>query len=281
VSKIVVFDFDETLGYFTELGVFLDCLSEFLQKDHSKFTAEEFNAILDLYPEFLRPKIIPILNYLKYRKQEGNCCKIMIYTNNNGPRAWAQNIISYLESKLHYKLFDQIIAAFKINGQQIEMCRTTHDKHMKDLMRCTKLPQNAEILFVDDSLYPEMMHDSVYYIHLDPYYYMLTFDEMMKRFKNSEIGKKILDGEHVAKFEIEMKKCWEKNDFEVVKKKMKEYRLEKIMSKQIMILLQKFFNSCLHHANKPIVPMHTKTRRRRGVLKNKVKLKGRTQKDYE
>ena len=28
--KIVVFDLDETLGYFTELGIFYDCLKKYL-----------------------------------------------------------------------------------------------------------------------------------------------------------------------------------------------------------------------------------------------------------
>ena len=29
--KIVVFDLDETLGYFTELGIFWDCLKKYLK----------------------------------------------------------------------------------------------------------------------------------------------------------------------------------------------------------------------------------------------------------
>ena len=34
--KIVVFDLDETLGYFTELGMFWDCLKQYLKIDFSR-----------------------------------------------------------------------------------------------------------------------------------------------------------------------------------------------------------------------------------------------------
>lgn len=261
MTKIVVFDLDETLGYFTELGYFLDCLGL------KNVNQEQFNEIMDLYPEFLRPKIIPILNYLKYQKVDGHCYKMMIYTNNNGPKSWAQMIINYFESKLNYKLFDQIISAFKIDGKQIEVCRTTHDKHYHDLMRCTKVPQNAEIFFLDDSMYPAMLHDNVYYIHVDPFFYMLPFDDMYKRFKYSEVGKQFLptNTDELKELEAVIKQNWEKNDFEFVKKQMREYRLEKIMSKQIMILLQKFFSNSLTKSNnkKPVVSVYAKTRRRR------------------
>ena len=137
--KIVVFDLDETLGYFTEMGIFWDCLKKYLSHGNNTtpLTQTDFNEVLDLFPEFLRPNIINILIYLK-KKKESNCChKMMIYTNNNGPREWAHYIMSYFESKIKYKLVDQVIAAFKINGKQVEICRTTYNKTHKDLIRCT------------------------------------------------------------------------------------------------------------------------------------------------
>jgi hypothetical protein len=69
--KIVVFDLDETLGYFTELGIFWDCLKNYLKQESNKtiLTQSDFNDVLDLFPEFLRPNIINILTYLKKRKE--------------------------------------------------------------------------------------------------------------------------------------------------------------------------------------------------------------------
>jgi SAM-dependent methyltransferase len=192
--KIVVFDLDETLGYFTELGIFYDCLKKYLNTENNTtaLTQTDFNDILDLFPEFLRPNIINILTYLK-KKKESNCChKMMIYTNNNGPPEWANHIISYFESKIKHKLIDQLIAAFKINGKQVEICRTTHSKTHKDLIRCTKIPPNAEICFLDDTFYSEMANENIYYINIKPYYYDLPFDIMLNRFKNSNCGKRII-----------------------------------------------------------------------------------------
>ena len=81
-SKIVVFDLDETLGYFLELGMFWDALKEYIKYKQLKITMGQsiFNDILDLFPEFLRPNIIGILNYLKEKKEKNHCEKLMIYT---------------------------------------------------------------------------------------------------------------------------------------------------------------------------------------------------------
>ena len=68
--KIVVFDLDETLGYFTQYGIFWDSLANYLKvKNKPKLTQKDFDSILDLYPEFLRPNIINILIYLKSKKK--------------------------------------------------------------------------------------------------------------------------------------------------------------------------------------------------------------------
>ena len=56
-GKYIIFDVDETLGYFSQLGSFIDAIS-FYNKDFSGSVFERFNEILDLFPEFVRPKMI-------------------------------------------------------------------------------------------------------------------------------------------------------------------------------------------------------------------------------
>jgi len=241
--KIVVFDLDETLGYFVEFGIFWDTLCLYLLKNNKEEpTQQDFNAILDLYPEFLRPDIINILNYLKKKKSTNTCQKIMLYTNNQGPRKWANHIISYFENKIDNKLFDQIIAAFKVNGKRIELCRSSHDKSFKDLVRCTKIPLNAEICFLDDNYFPGMTNKNIYYINIKPYVYDLTFDEMYKRFLNSEIGKKIIEVDENDEFIDFMNKNIKKYNFKVIEKFADEHEIDKILSKKIMYHLDIFFN---------------------------------------
>ena len=66
-NKIVVFDVDETLGYFTQLGVFCDCLDEYF--NDVNYGNKNFNKILDLCPEFIRPNLFPTLQFLKQKKK--------------------------------------------------------------------------------------------------------------------------------------------------------------------------------------------------------------------
>lgn len=239
--KIVVFDLDETLGYFTQYGIFWDSLVNYLKMENkTELSQSDFDNTLDLFPEFLRPNIINILTYLKNKKKTNCCHKMMIYTNNTGPRQWAKHIISYFERKLNYKLVDQIIAAFKINGKRVEICRSSHNKTHKDLIKCTKIPIDAEICFIDDYFYPEMTHDNIYYINIKPYYYDLKFDYMIKKFMDSEIGKKIIGNDD--NFENLMIQNINLYKYLVVEKDDKEYEVDKVLGKHIITHLQAFFN---------------------------------------
>ena len=259
--KIVVFDLDETLGYFTEFGIFWDCLKKYLilENNTTILSQTDFNDILDLFPEFLRPNIINILTYLK-RKKDTKCChKMMIYTNNTGSREWAHHIISYFESKIKYKLIDQLIAAFKINGKQIEICRTTYNKTHKDLIRCTKIPPNAEICFLDDTFYSEMANENIYYINIKPYYYDLKFGEMLNKFKNSDCGKRIV--KDATNFVSIMNNEFKSFNYECLDKNVKEYEIDHVLGKQIMMHLQEFFNKSLKNKTRRNVIRKNRTKR--------------------
>lgn len=237
--KIIIFDLDETLGYFVELGMFWDCLIKITGR--REFTQEEFNDILELYPEFIRPNIENILNYLKKKKQTRSCNKIMIYTNNQGPSKWADHILSYFETKTKYKLFDQTIRAFKINGKQIELNRTSHDKSFKDLVRCTQIPNNAQICFLDDIYHPEMVNDNVYYINLKPYTHDLPFDDLVGRFVKSKVGQTIIGESNTIDVTNKLLSELRKIAFKYVEKTREETEIDQILGKEIMSHLKIFF----------------------------------------
>jgi hypothetical protein len=249
--KIVVFDLDETLGYFTQFGIFWDSLETYLKlKNKPSLIQSDFDDILDLFPEYLRPNIINILTYLKNKKKRNCCNKMMIYTNNTGPNEWAKYIVNYFERKINFKLVDQIIAAFKINGKRIEICRTTHNKTHSDLIKCTKIPSDAEICFMDDSFYPEMANDNIYYINIKPYYFDFKFEDMLERFKKSKIGKIIIDNNESSdminsEFDEIIMKNIDKYKYLVVEKDSKECAVDEVLGKHIISHLQTFFNRSL------------------------------------
>jgi len=239
-NKVVVLDLDETLGYFVEFSIFWDCLSRYLHKiQHYELNKDDFIEIFDLYPEFLRPDIIHILKYLKKKKINKECSKIYIYTNNQGPSFWVKDIIYYFETKLKYKLIDQLISAFKINGKTVEVCRTTNNKTYKDFIKCSKLPENTEICFIDDNFFPDMTHDNVYYINIKPYIHNLSFSSIIHRFCKSNFFKeKMKDKEYCKK---ELKECLNNYSYSFTETIEKEKEIDKILSKQIMIHLRIFF----------------------------------------
>jgi hypothetical protein len=150
-----------------------------------------------------------------------------------------------------------------VNGQQVEICRTTHNKTHDDFIRCTKLPLNAEICFLDDTFHPGMSNENIYYINIKPYYYDLSFEEMLERFLNSELGKKY---ESNPEFETIMKEHWELYKYNYIQKDKKEYEIDKIVGKHIITHLQRFFND-----------KQKKTR----TIKKKIYKKNRTYKKYK
>jgi hypothetical protein len=251
-NKIVVFDLDETLGYFVQLGILIDVIEEIFNIDMEQ---NLFNEILDLYPEFLRPNIIKILKYLKQRNQINNKNLVMIYTNNQGPRNWVYMIKSYFENKINYKLFDQVISAFKVKGEIIEVCRTSHRKSYDDFIRCTKLPKDAKICFLDDLQHDEMIHDNVYYINVKPYITTINFNEMVLRLINSKkplitnLINKYSDKKDLTNIIV---KNMSKYNFKLYNKSDAEQKVDEIIGKTIINHFDTFFNIKLN-----------KTRRRR------------------
>lgn len=259
--KIVVFDLDETLGYFTQLNIFWDSLKKYYHDVNIILNQDEFNDILDLYPECLRPNIMNILTFLKHKKETNVCKKILIYTNNNDPKYWSKTVTNYFESKLKYKLFDQIIGAFKINGKKFEICRTSRDKKYDDLIRCTKIPSNAEICYLDDTYYPEMDTDQVYYINVEPYFHDLDFNVMITRYLSSKRGKTISNKET---FISTMREHIDSFRYTVIPKDIEEYDVEKVIGKQMLNLLEIFFNrSTKNNTRKNMSSYKNKTEKRR------------------
>lgn len=252
--KIVVFDLDETLGYFSEFGMFCTAIENFNGK---KLTQSEFNDTLDLYPEFIRPDIIKILTFLKEKKQSKQCNHIMIYTNNQGPKEWAIFIKSYFEYKMGCVIFDKIIAAFKVNGKQIEFCRTTHNKTHQDFIKCTKVPENSQICFLDDVYHPEMKNNNVYYINIKPYVHDLPYKTLIDRYA-------IKHGiEPNSSFESKCDSHLKRYNHVVVDKNPAEYEIDKILTKQILHHIRIFFNipKTRHNRTKPNSLSKTKRRK--------------------
>lgn len=253
-KKVVVFDLDETLGYFGQFGRFCNLLDDFYKNSNKSYSI--FNELMDLYPEFTRPNIINILKYLLQKKKENKCQAVMIYTNNTGERKWAEHIKGYFEHKLQSKIFEQIIAAFKINGKIVEINRTSHDKSVDDFIRCTKLPSDIEICFIDDLFHPKMSTDNVYYIHVKEYKHILPSIEMVRRFLNSPLSTDIKNKDEFMKISLFNLK------YDVVEKNKHEQEIDIIVSKKMLEHIKDFFEK-----DEPVIKLNTHNKNQKSFKK--------------
>lgn len=189
-TKVVIFDLDETIGHFEEFGRFIDGLSalheggqfvnSYNKNAFDNISQKHFNALLDLYPEFLRPKIMKIFKSLVNLKKKDKHLKVAIYTNNMAPRSWTMYIKKYIENKIKHQLFDKVITGWRPNEKG--NCRSTHQKTHSDIVKCMKLKKNTPMVFFDDQYHHKMKHRDIHYIHLHPYSRSIKFMDMIKRF---------------------------------------------------------------------------------------------------
>jgi hypothetical protein len=181
-TKAIVFDLDETIGQFSNLHEITNACEDMLRRPLKQM---EFYELLNLYPEFLRPGILTILEFLDYKKRQGSLHKVYLYTNNQCGKEWVDQIVAYINMKIGAikTLFDDVIYAFKIKNQIVDMRRTTNNKTHEDLIKCTMMKDDStEICFIDDKKYTRMYGERVYYIQPRPYIHPLSKQDIISRF---------------------------------------------------------------------------------------------------
>jgi len=283
--KVVVFDVDETLGNFIQFSLFCHALEDYFNQ--SGIIYRYFNDLVDLYPEIIRPSMVRILDYIRKKKNAGVCSKVMIYTNNMGPKKWVEHIRDYFETKLRESvqpnksssigngnglaiippLFDHTIGGFNPNSKNdlskrtsTYPERTTSEKTVKEFIRCSRLPSDIDICFLDDLQHPKMVDERVYYIKLQAYFSFIPFEMFVVRFLNSALYRDVFDKfnlpsvitgtSNAAKKQIisielynVLMRYVEMSDYDErsIHQKVNPREIDEIISKYILYHLQQFF----------------------------------------
>tara|TARA_B100001063_G_scaffold247357_1_gene293184 strand:+ start:11286 stop:12068 length:783 start_codon:yes stop_codon:yes gene_type:complete len=188
-----IFDLDKTIGYFTQIAIFMEAIEDFIKRP---LKIKEFFNLLDTFPKIFRPDAFSIFNYLKELKKKHNYVKVLIYTNNMGPKSWVHNIRKYIEHKINYKLFDRTIAAWKVGKEVYEKCRTSHGKSVNDIINCSLIKKGDKICFLDDQRHDQMIHKNVDYLFLYPYKFDYEFEKMISKFLSSSLKTLIKKEKH-------------------------------------------------------------------------------------
>jgi hypothetical protein len=241
-KKHFIFDLDETLGSFSDMYLLWKgiefCINNQKRIHDSIMDQTVFNFILNLYPEFLRYGITTILEYLYHKKQKKQCGNVYIYTNNQCDPPWVEQIVSYFENQFNLNgLFEKPICAFKINNKTIDTRRTSHEKSYKDFLKCTLLSKTAELCFIDDTYFPKMQNDQVFYVQPKQYQHCLGTIEIINRFVTSEINKRCF----LLSYDDLLKWFVEEEAFKPPIKTRLEKEIDVEISRKLMYIIREFF----------------------------------------
>lgn len=246
VKKIIVFDLDETLGYFSEFGIFYDSIERFIGGKGLN-RAQSFKLIELFEAEILRPKIILILRSIMKMKKNNIIDSIMIYTNNQGGEDWTYLIKDYFEHRIGMgKIFDKIICAYKINGRKeklCEKCRTSHAKNYKDLViNCSKLQPNTKVCFIDDQDHKQMKSNkNVYYVEIPPYIHSLKPQTFIDRFLKHRMSSQIRKLKKETEFTNSVLNYFGRVDFYNYENKTSESKKkDREISKELITIIENF-----------------------------------------
>ena len=167
-SRSIVFDLDHTIGYFKQFVHIINHM------DIDKIN-DSYNYLFESFPEYFRPNIFQVFEYLILKRSEKKIKYIMLYTNNNND-IFVNKVIEFINYKLNTTLFDIIIT-------QSHPSRKNKYKDYHDLLLCSKLETETEICFIDDKKHENMMYINVFYIKCEPYIYNIDRNEIYERIK--------------------------------------------------------------------------------------------------
>ena len=164
-EKIIVFDLDNTIGFFEQFILVLNCISK---------TDISYNELFDLFPECFRPNIFEIFTFLLQQKKSHKIKGVLLYSNNND--FFVNKVIEYIHYKLNDTLFDCVIT-------KEHPYRKAKLKHIDDLIECSNgiITFFSKICFIDDKQHLSMITEQVFYIRCENYTYYLSNKEINKR----------------------------------------------------------------------------------------------------
>ena len=154
MDKNVVFDFDETIGYFEQI---IDII-----KYTKKISKMEVFELFTLFPLVFRTNIFDIFYFIVRLKKEKKIKSVILYSNNNND-VFISYVISFIHQKLNYSLFDLSISLNQTHNK---------NKNLSDLLNYSNglLNKKSSIFFIDDKEYDDMKMIK-YYIKCESYKY--------------------------------------------------------------------------------------------------------------
>lgn len=173
MTKHIVFDLDNTIGFFSQYIYVLNIIEKINKKS---LTEIEIHELLIYFENIFRPMIFDIFELILFYRDKKLIKTIILYTNNVNDY-FVNCIINYINKKLNSVLFDKIITASHNNR--------SYKKTLEDLCKCVPfLNSHSKICFIDDKYHKGMDTNNIIYIKCKPYYYYYEKKEIYKMIKN-------------------------------------------------------------------------------------------------
>jgi hypothetical protein len=268
LRRAVIFDMDETIGYFSQLGLIIDSLENHIKR---KLKEEELFHMMDIFHNIFRPGIINIFKLLKREKKKNKYLKVVIFTNNTGPKSWMHLIRKYIEHKVKDKnLFDKVIGAWKTKVDGVEEireeCRSSYEKTYVDLLNCYCGLAGYKICFLDDVTHPGMIHKRITYLHLKPYRHEISYETIVDTLLGSSFKKYIPKRSEYIQY---LKDYLQKEFFEY--KHINKLREIKYSKKKLYNIINNFIKNKKMKTKKKFINKKLTRKRKRAKRKRTIK----------
>jgi hypothetical protein len=203
MDKNIVFDFDETIGYFEQIIEMI--------KYTKKNSKEDVLYFLKLFPFVFRTNIFDIFYYIVRLKKEKKINSVILYSNNNND-VFIGYVLSFIHETLNYTLFDSTISLNQTHNK---------NKNITDLLNYSNglLNKNSSIFFIDDKEYDDVKNSKncKYYIKCESYKYVYTYSIIEYIFTMNNIS--YLTYEKIQKTQIKKNKI-SQSIYEIISKEI-------------------------------------------------------------
>jgi hypothetical protein len=176
MDKNIVFDFDQTIGYFEQI---IEIIIYTKKTSKMDVTKDDVFNLFALFPLVFRTNIFDIFNYIMRLKKERKIKSVILYSSNNND-TFIGYVLSFIHQKLNYTLFDTSISLNQTH---------TKNKNITDLLKYSNglLTKKSSIFFIDDKEHDEMKCIK-YYIKCESYKYIYSNKIIEEKLKlNNEI----------------------------------------------------------------------------------------------
>ena len=152
MKKCIIFDLDETLGYFTQIYILT---LRFQSLYDINLGDTDYHNLFNEFENIFRPGIFVLLAYLNALKKKYPI-KIILYTNTIMCDTFINHIITYINNKINIKenIFDNIITLSS-------SCRKYLTKQFTDLHKCIKCLATGYVFLIIDNE-KQIMLDKLY-----------------------------------------------------------------------------------------------------------------------